>query len=87
MENPGRVLRASRNCKALPLGIASCATFLSTPPEACAAIHVAGATLGRGGVFSGDACGGGALRPWAELLLSVHPALPAPLVSEVVYIK
>lgn len=31
--------------------------------------------------------GEGVLRPCAELALSVHLALPAPLVSEVVYVK
>lgn len=31
--------------------------------------------------------GGGVLRPWGEPSLSVHLALPAPLVSKVVYVK
>lgn len=57
--------------------------------QACAGIgHVAQATsLAQLRVLGTLRVGEGVLRPWGEPSLSVHLALPAPLVSKVVYVK
>lgn len=86
LEDLGRVLCFSRNRKAAPLGIAFLLHF--PVPQS---LRLSDAWLppdpAQLGVFRTLRAGDGVLRPGAEPPLSVHLALPAPLVSEVVYVK